>query len=122
VGREPTLARRFFDRFEPVHAVTYFSPEARAASDGLGFRGFWMGYFATRSAPLGVVPTAVVAAMFYNFSADRITDAGRNLKQRIEETTDELALSALDGLTDDELERLFRTLTPITRMVDAHLS
>jgi hypothetical protein len=42
------LARRFFDRFEPVHGVTYFAPEARSAFDGLGFRGFWMGYFAAR--------------------------------------------------------------------------
>jgi hypothetical protein len=55
--REPGLARRFYDRFEPVHAVTYFAPEARAALDGLGYRGFWMGYFAARSAPLGIVPT-----------------------------------------------------------------
>ena len=29
--RESGLARRFFDRFEPIHAVTYFAPEARAA-------------------------------------------------------------------------------------------
>ena len=70
VGREPRLARRFFDRFEPVHAVTYFSPESRAAFDGLGFRGFWMGYFAGRSAPLGVVPTEVVTALFYNFAPE----------------------------------------------------
>ena len=270
MGREPRLARRFFDRFEPVHAVTYFSPEARAALDALGFRGFWMGYFAARSAPLGVVPAEVVSAMFYNFSSDRvakalpaawkfatpeaalrareesavaalrrygvnedggvriaaelaakaarsapldgrplfaanlaqpwpdgplaklwhavtllreqrgdghvaalvstgvsgresnvlhaaagrvpqqmimrsrdyddeqwsyyssrlarrglldgdgvITDAGRDLKQRIEDTTDLLALSALDGLGDDEVEALFRTLTPITRAVVA---
>ena len=73
--REPKLARRFFDRFEPVHAVTYFSPESRAAFDGLGYRGFWMGYFAGRSAPLGVVPTEVVSAMFYNFAPSRVAKA-----------------------------------------------
>jgi hypothetical protein len=73
--REPRLARRFFDRFEPVHAVTYFSPESRAAFDGLGYRGFWMGYFAGRSAPLGVVPTEVVSAMFYNFAPSRVAKA-----------------------------------------------
>ena len=73
--REPRLARRFFDRFEPVHAVTYFSPESRAAFDGLGYRGFWMGYFAGRSAPLGVVPTEVVSAMFYNFAPGRVAKA-----------------------------------------------
>jgi hypothetical protein len=75
VGREPELARRFFDRFEPVHAVTYFAPEARAAFDGLGYRGFWMGYFAARSAPLGTVPTEVVTAIFYNFAPERVAKA-----------------------------------------------
>jgi hypothetical protein len=268
-SREPRLARRFFDRFEPVHAVTYFSPESRAAFDGLGYRGFWMGYFAGRAAPLGIVPTEVVTAAFYNFAATRVakalpaawevappdaalrarqdsaeatlrrygltddrvetaadlaakaargapldgrplfaanaalpwpseplavlwhattllrehrgdghvavltsvglsgresnvlhaaagrvpkemimrsrdyddaqwhhfsdrlaqrglltpqgelTDAGRDLKQRIEDTTDELALSALDGLADAEVEQLFQALTPIARTVVA---
>lgn len=73
--REPVLARRFFDRFEPVHAVTYFAPEARAALDGLGYRGFWMGYFAARSAPLGRVAPEVVTAIFYNFAPERVTKA-----------------------------------------------
>ncbi len=75
VRREPGLARRFFDRFEPVHAVTYFAPEARAAFDGLGYRGFWMGYFAARSAPLGTVPREVVTAVFYNFAPERVAKA-----------------------------------------------
>jgi hypothetical protein len=69
------LARRFFDRFEPVHAVTYFAPEARTALDGLGYRGFWMGYFAARSAPLGMVPREVVTAIFYNFAPERVAKA-----------------------------------------------
>ena len=269
MARERSLARRLFDRFEPVHAVTYFAPEARTALDGLGFRGFWMGYFAARSAPFGVVPTEVVTAAFYNFAPERVakalpaawgiaspsdalrvrqdsavaalcrcgvtdddalaaaelaekaarsapldgrplfaanaaldwpdepvarlwhavtllreqrgdghvavlstlgvsgresnilhaaagrvpqemimrsrdydeaqwdhyrqrlarrglldgtgalTAAGRDLKERIEETTDRLALPALDALDDDEVERLFRSLTPITRKVVA---
>ncbi|MBE1548630.1 hypothetical protein GGC64_002654 [Mycobacterium sp. OAS707] len=269
MARQPSLARRFFDRFEPVHAVTYFSPEARTALDGLGFRGFWMGYFAARSAPFGVVSPQVVTAAFYNFTPERVaksllsawevsspadalrvreesavealrrygvtddeaaaaaelaekaargapldgrplfaanaalewpadpvarlwhavthlrehrgdghiavlvalgvsgrecnvlhaaagrvptemimrgrdydeqqwahyrgllagrglldgdgalTDAGRELKQRIEDNTDQLALSALEALDDDEVERLFQALTPITRKVVA---
>jgi hypothetical protein len=75
VNREPELARRFFDRFEPVHAVTYFAPEARAALDGLGYRGFWMGYFAARSAPLGMASRELVTAIFYNFAPERIAKA-----------------------------------------------
>jgi hypothetical protein len=75
VDRRPELARRFFNRFEPVHAVTYFAPDARAALDGLGYRGFWRGYFAARSAPLGRVPAEVVTAIFYNFAPDRVSKA-----------------------------------------------
>ena len=75
VDRRPGLSRRFFHRFEPVHAVTYFAPEARAALDGLGYRGFWMGYFAARSAPLGRVPAEVVTATFYNFAPERVAKA-----------------------------------------------
>jgi hypothetical protein len=73
--RTPDLARRFFNRFEPVHAVTYFAPEARAALDELGCRGFWMGYFAARSAPLGQASPEVVTATFYNFAPERVAKA-----------------------------------------------
>jgi hypothetical protein len=75
MNRQPELARRFFHRFEPVHAVTYFAPEALAALDGLGYRGFWRGYFPARSAPLGKVPHEVVTAVFYNFAPQRVAKA-----------------------------------------------
>ncbi len=55
--------------------MTYFAPEARAALDELGYRGFWMGYFAARSAPLGTVPTELVTAIFYNFAPERVAKA-----------------------------------------------
>src|ERR1700722_1214855 len=73
--REPQVARRFFDRFEPVHGGTYFAPEARAALDGLGYRGYWMGYFAARSAPLGMVSPEVVTAIFSTFAPERVAKA-----------------------------------------------
>jgi hypothetical protein len=108
MGRAPTLARRFFERFEPVHGVTYFAPEARTALDELGYRGFRMGYFAARSAPLGVVPPEVVAAIFYNFAPAQVAEAlpaawqlappGQALRARAES-----AVAALRryGVTDD---------------------
>ena len=34
-----------------------------------------MGYFAARSAPLGIVPTEVVTAVFYNFAPGRVAKA-----------------------------------------------
>ncbi|ORA38721.1 SCO6745 family protein [Mycobacterium aquaticum] len=75
MGRSPSLARRFYERFEPVHGITYFAPECRSAFDELGYRGFWMGYMAARSAPLGQVPADVVAAVFYNFTSARVAKA-----------------------------------------------
>jgi hypothetical protein len=58
-------------RYEPIHAVTYFAPECRAATDSLGMRGFWMGYCAMRCAPVGEVSPEVATALFYNFHPDR---------------------------------------------------
>ena len=46
-------SRRLWKAAETVHAVTYFSEESMAAARDLGYRGFWMGYFAFRAAPLG---------------------------------------------------------------------
>jgi hypothetical protein len=75
VTRNPAIARRLFDRFEPIHAVTYFASESRSAFDALGLRGFWMGYFAARSAPLGPAAPEVVTAIFYNFARSHVTRA-----------------------------------------------
>lgn len=68
-------ARQLWHVLEPIHAVCYFSPEALGALSDVGYRGFWMGYFAQRSAPLGTVPVEVVEATFYNFTSDRVRRA-----------------------------------------------
>jgi hypothetical protein len=61
-------ARAMWTLFEPLHAVTYFAPEGRAAFEAAGLRGFWRGYFASRSAPLGLAPASVTIALFANFA------------------------------------------------------
>jgi hypothetical protein len=61
-------ARAMWTLFEPVNAVIYFAPEARAAFEEAGLRGFWRGYFAGRAAPLGPAGAAVVTASFFNFA------------------------------------------------------
>ena len=68
-------SRRLWKAAETVHAVTYFSEESIAAARELGYRGFWMGYFAFRAAPLGPVGPAAVEALFNNFHADRVARA-----------------------------------------------
>ncbi|GLZ35359.1 hypothetical protein Lesp02_75460 [Lentzea sp. NBRC 105346] len=55
-------------RYEPYHDVTYFTPESRAATDELGCKGGWMGYFGMRAAPLGAASPELVTAVFYNFA------------------------------------------------------
>jgi hypothetical protein len=64
----PTLARSFWTAIEPIHSIAYFAPEPIAAMKSLGLRGFWMGYFASRFAPLGPLPPAPIAAMCYSFA------------------------------------------------------
>jgi len=74
-------ARTAWRVLEPYHAMIYFAPEAREAYAAAGLKGFWMGYFASRVAPLGAVPASVVTATFFNFHprmvARAIPDAWR---------------------------------------------
>jgi hypothetical protein len=69
------LANRCWRVFEPVHAITYFADESRSAAEEVGLKGWWMGYFAFRTAPLGPVPANVVLATFYNFHRSRVERA-----------------------------------------------
>ncbi|MFF8731833.1 hypothetical protein ACF073_35965 [Streptomyces sp. NPDC015171] len=68
-------ARALWGLYEPVHDLVYFAPEARRAADGLGMRGYWMGYFALRAAPLGAAPPSVVTSCFYVFHPSRVNRA-----------------------------------------------
>ncbi|MFB7600429.1 hypothetical protein [Streptomyces sp. NPDC056160] len=69
------LARALWERYEPVHDLLYFAPESREAARELGLRGFWMGYFALRAAPLGPVAAPVVTSAFYVFHPERVARA-----------------------------------------------
>lgn len=68
-------ARLMWTHFEPVHAVTYFHPRARAAYEAAGLRGYWRGYFAGRAAPLGAVDAAPVTAAFFSFAPPMVSRA-----------------------------------------------
>ncbi|MEU6200847.1 MarR family transcriptional regulator [Streptomyces sp. NPDC047061] len=65
-------ARDLWRLIEPVHAVVYFAPEPLEEFRAAGYRGFWMGYFAGRAAPLGSAGADVVHALFYNFAHERV--------------------------------------------------
>jgi hypothetical protein len=51
-----------------LHALVYFAPEADEEFTAVGLRPGRMGYFASRSAPMGPVAAGVTAATFYNFN------------------------------------------------------
>jgi len=73
--QEYTTARAAWMALEPYHAMIYFAPEARTAYTAAGLKGFWMGYFASRAAPLGPVPASVVSATFFNFHPNMVARA-----------------------------------------------
>jgi len=54
-------------RLETIHAAVYFAPELGEKYAAVGLKGFWMGYFAGRSAAFGEASPEVVLATFYNF-------------------------------------------------------
>ncbi len=72
---ELARARALWWALEPYHAVVYFAPDAKSTYEAIGLKGFWMGYFASRAAPLGPVPAEVVTATFYNFHPEMVARA-----------------------------------------------
>jgi hypothetical protein len=85
------VARRMFDLTEPISLVNFFSDEPNESMAELGFRNYWDGYFAGRSAPLGRVPAEVVHAAFYNFADGEVA---RHIPQVWDKTTPEAAHAA----------------------------
>ena len=92
-----STSRELWFRYEPVHDLIYFSPRRTEQADALGLRGFWMGYFAFRSAPLGAVPPDVVGATFFGFHRSRVR---RALPDAWSYTTVEHALAARNAAVD----------------------
>jgi hypothetical protein len=107
-----TASRELWLRYEPIHDLIYFSPRRTEQADALGLRGFWMGYFAFRSAPLGAVPPEVVGAAFFGFHRSRVR---RALPDAWSYTTVEQALAARNAAVDAAMA----DLGPIDRLDEA---
>jgi len=100
------VARELWTLYEPIHAVTYFAPEARMAYEEAGLRGYWRGYFAGRAAPLGPVGAEPVIAAFYGFAPQMVRRALPDVWSRCspEDTLaarQRGAVAALTNLLDD---------------------
>ncbi|OHV34312.1 hypothetical protein CC117_21685 [Parafrankia colletiae] len=101
------VARRMWQLFEPVHAVSYFAPACAAAFEGAGLRGFWRGYFAGRSAPLGPVGAAPVVGCFFGFAPAMVARALPDIWTRI--TPAEALTARLDGAREALVPLLAQT-------------
>ncbi len=69
------LVRRLGVLTETLHAVIYFAPEARAAYESAGLRGYWRGYFASRCAALGSVGPELASALLGGFAPSMVARA-----------------------------------------------
>jgi hypothetical protein len=113
--REP-VARRMFELTEPISLVNFFSPEPNESMAALGFRTYWDGYFAGRSAPLGRVPAEVVHAAFYNFAEG---EAARHIPRVWETTTPEAAHAARERGCVAALRRILGELVDTPELARA---
>jgi hypothetical protein len=97
------LARQAHRALEPIHTLVYFVPEGAERYGALGVTGGMRGYFASRSAALGVVPAEVVVATFYNFSPTHVAKA---IPSVWDVTTPPPVLAARLEVVDSALQRL----------------
>ena len=102
---EPTLSRQLWHSLESLNCVAYFSPEPQEAAISLGLKGFWMGYFAFRAAPLGAVPAGVVEALFYGFHPSRV---GRAIPDAWGYCDPPVMVEARSSAAADALRRLLK--------------
>ena len=109
---------------EAVHAVGYFAADSREAYKAIGLRGFWMGYFASRSAALGSASPELVTALFFGFSPGMVRRALPDAWQRatpaeVLVSREDLAVRTLTPLLPDmALEPLANRLAGISSGLD----
>jgi hypothetical protein len=102
-AEQRAATRRMWHLLEPVHALTYFSPEVVDACTALGLKGFWHTYFAARVAPMGPVGPEVCGAAFFGFSPDAVR---RALPSAWEVTTPAAVIGARDAAVRDVIADL----------------
>ena len=97
----------FWYAVEAVHAPVYFADEQAVERFGaLGLKGFWMGYFASRSAALGTPGPEVVTALFHGFAPTKVAKALPDAwsfadRDAVLETRLDLARDLLTPVVDD---------------------
>jgi hypothetical protein len=111
-----TPARAAHRVLEPIHTMVYFVPEAGERYAEVGVTGGMRGYFASRSAPLGVVAAEVVIATFYNFAPAMVRKA---VPAVWDDATPEAVLAARLAAADAALRRLLGDIVDSAEMAEA---
>ncbi|KQY60466.1 hypothetical protein ASD11_13555 [Aeromicrobium sp. Root495] len=110
----------FWNAVETIHDVVYFSPHTKERYGALGLKGYWMGYFASRSAALGTPGPEVVIATFHGFSPAIVR---RALPDAWELSAPhggrDAILEARLGLARDALAPLLDGLGPLDGLVES---
>jgi hypothetical protein len=97
---------------------------AKAAYEAAGLRGFWRGYFAGRSAPLGAVGAGPVTAAFFGFAPAMVARALPEVWTRVSPQATlaarmDGARAALTGLLDGlPVDEAAEALTAAARLVE----
>ena len=118
------VKRAFWQAIEIIHDVVYFAPDTKQRYEAIGLKGYWMGYFASRSAALGTPAPEVVVALFHGFAPRMVHRAlpdawSMASREDVLATRYALARDALaPGLADADVERLAKELTAIWTSLD----
>ncbi|MGW0534918.1 SCO6745 family protein [Streptomyces sp. NPDC003032] len=119
----PSRSRTLWLRTEPLHAVIYFEERCRGLGRAVGLKGFWMGYFAARTAPMGRVGPGVASAALGVFAPGMVARALPSAWEyaspdRVVEERARLAARALRQLVPDIAVLTTAANPPLTAVVE----
>jgi len=120
-------ARELYQRFEPLHTVTYFDPGFAEQCAAAGLPHYWPAYFATRIAPLGELGAEATIAVFYNWHPRRVarslpeawtlTTRSRVLEVRLDAAVDSLG-RAIAGAAPEDVAEAAELLWTASQAID----
>ena len=104
--------------------MLYFDDHASEVLSDTGLRGFWMGYFAARSAPMGPVDAPVVTATFFNFQPSMVRRAIPDAwtfapPERVLEARRTATFDIITRLVPDAAERAEHVVPVLDLVVDS---
>ncbi|MCF3175987.1 hypothetical protein IPZ61_22050 [Streptomyces sioyaensis] len=116
-------ARSLWLLTEPLHAVCYFDDDCRDMGKDLGLKGFWMGYFAARTAPMGALEPAAATAVLGVFAPGMVARAlpaawSVVSPAHVLDERGSRAARALRGIDPELEQRAAELLPPLQTIVD----